>query len=381
MDSEGRRHHLSRSGPTWEIVTRKIQTEGFYILRSTPKALRGGLSLKTQHRDQWLQSLESLLAAGLPLKEALQSQDPGSHQAVKRFNGDILQGLQQGESLTSLLSQWKGWSPMEIGLLGVGQESGDLLGVIKKLNSYTLGRKKVESKILSALLYPLFVLVLAFFGVLGLLFFLLPHFATMLQSLAPDAANNLAERIEGISLFMVLFSIGTVGAGGYLWWERCNSKEAHIDSLMLKIPLLKGFLLYRDLQSFGFAMETLLQGGVPLEQALEKVIPVFRNRGLQREMRLIQKETRQGQPLSHLFNQSPLFPEDVTRFFHLGEISGQDSEAFRQVHLLYSRRLNTWLERFMALIEPVMTLMIGGILISMILLFVTPLFSLFGGLL
>ena len=152
-----------------------------------------------------------------------------------------------------------------------------------------------------------------------------------------------------------------------------------LDRLALKLPLIGRLSRLQQMLNLTFAMETMTAGGLAVEDALQEAEGVVQNRALRAGIRGARARLLKGESLSRAFLADPVFPERLGRWMAVGERSGQVAPVFAQLRRYHQEEIEKWSTRFMSLVEPVLIVLVGIILLVLILLFITPIFSMYEG--
>src|SRR5208337_2409128 len=136
-----------------------------------------------------------------------------------------------------------------------------------------------------------------------------------------------------------------------------------------------------ELLSFSFAMESLTSAGVSVEEALSEAAGSVGNTALKHEIMEVRENVMKGEQLSTAFARSALFPARVGRWVGIGERVGHVEKVFTQLRAYYQQEVEKWISRLMALIEPAFIVVLGILIILFVVLFIVPVFSLYGNIL
>ena len=187
------------------------------------------------------------------------------------------------------------------------------------------------------------------------------------------------------STFIAIGALLTVGAVLLISALRARkgggAMAERIDSFLLRAPLLSSFLVQREILNFAFAMETLTASGVSVEEALSEGAGAVGNRALKKEILEIKERVLKGEHLSTAFAKSVFFPPRISRWVGIGERVGHVEKVFGQLRVYYQQEVEKWLNRLITLIEPVFIVALGIMIILFVILFIIPIFSLYGNIL
>jgi len=365
----------------------EIENQGLFLISFKEEKPRGILR-RRQHRAvlELTQSLSLMIQSGLSLKEAFEIssslfQKGKTAQLVQQLNRQ----LQKGTSFSQAIAlQGEAFPPLYQGMVEVGQRLGQLEKILEPLSLWLKERKELRDKILGALMYPAMVLILVFAGVSALLIFFLPQMENLALSAGQGAAQSLAQAHMAARGLIILFPsllimipllIITVKGLGL----KNPAFALALDRLILSLPLIKSFILTREMLSLSFALSVLTQCGVSLEEGLEQAAGVLENRFLKSRILLLKDRLIKGDSLSSLLEKEKAFPAEFSRWTALGERIGKVDRVFTQLKQYYQQEMQKILNSLLTLAEPVVIMLLGIILLIIILKIVLPLLTLFGG--
>jgi type II secretory pathway component PulF len=390
VDAAGRRTVLRRESPHEEAVVRDLNQEGYFILSVKPASEeREGAAarLKPPVVLEFTQILATLTANGLAIKEALTIAKRLGGKAVAPLLADVEGRVAKGSSLFDALSVWSGsFSPLYLGLVRIGEKTGDLSSIFQQLVGYLAGRQTLRDKTVNSLVYPAFVLGIALVGGILLLTIVLPGLTGMVSSLNPQAAAVYRSNVGQFQVVggVVLAVLAVLIAGIAVAFRRRHDDPAwalRIDAVLLRVPLLGAFTRASFGFNFAFAMETLLSTGYPLEEALQESSWVVANRRYRQGILRARDGVIKGIPLSEALREERVFPEVLVGWMAVGEGAQDLVRSFAQVRTFFQRDIDKLFSRFMNLVEPALIVGVGIILLVMILNFITPVFTMMGNLL
>jgi type II secretory pathway component PulF len=246
-----------------------------------------------------------------------------------------------------------------------------------RISSYMDEQKKLSDKIRGALVYPSLVLSVVGFMILGIVFFLVPKlrelFGHMGAGLPPATARALSlmyflgwgVAAAGLFVAALVLSLRAIRARG-------GRAAIRVDRVMLALPLVGRYSMLREALSFSFAMETLVSAGIGLEDALKESVCVLRNAAMKEDIISAREAIMGGEPLSEAFGLLASLPPEFSRWAAVGEKTGSVESIFAQTKSFFQYDLDRWTNRFMALVEPLMIVIVGIILVVIILVFIVP---------
>jgi general secretion pathway protein F len=332
----------------WQLLTRDM-------------AWTGGSSA-----DQLVQSTREwalLLQAHMPPADTLDTLAEGDDKLAPVWK-DVADRVRQGETLAQALSvRADVFSPTYVSLVRAGQESGALASVIGRLADQLERAAALKSKLTSALIYPAMLTLMAIGTIVVLVTVVVPAFEPLFR--AQGAQLPLATRVVvGVSNLFSSYGwiLGLALAGLIGFWIAAPQREAWLrkrDSLVLRLPLLGGVMLQLEVGRSLRLLATLVQGGVPLQQALKLCADSSGNRVVGDALQAAAEAVLRGAPLSRAFGDQPLLPRLVARLLRVGEASGGVAPVLGRLADLFEAKADLRLNRFLALLTPALTLGLG----------------------
>ena len=361
-----------------------ISVEQIVIKRGSPKRSRRSASAVLEFTEM----MGLLVEAGLSLKDALElSGTMRTEGPLRALSDELLSAVRKGSSFARAVENAGDlFPPIYRGLVAVGDKVGSVERIFPRLASYLKERKALREKISGALAYPLLVLAISLIGTMGVVVFLLPRLESIFAGFGGQATENLKENIRFMNILLIGFTAFTVIAVAAIIIavvarKKNDSFALALDRLILRIPYLGGFIVALETLNFSFAMETLASGGVPIESAIAEAARVVGNGAYKNALVRSRSAVLRGEPVSQAIAECPELPTYLSRWIAVGERSGQTEKVFSQIRTFYQGEVSRRTQKFMALVEPALIVLVGLILMAIVLLFIVPLFSMYGSLL
>ena len=346
-------------------------------LQAEHEDLRKGLNelfkpkVETADLIQFSRQMHSMLRAGVPIFRAVTGlSSTTANVSLKHTLEDVSRNLESGRGLSEALGQHpEVFSMFYISMVRVGETSGHIEEIFKQLAFYLDREKETRKKIKSALRYPIFVIT-AIAVALGIIsIFVIPAFADMFRSFGAELP--LPTRIlMAISDFMVAYwpmLLGAIVAGiiGLRMFINTEDGGYRWDRLMLRLPLTGPVVYKASLARFSHLMAMSLGAAVPLITTLTVVAHALNNRFLEERILGMRSGIEQGKALSMVAANSGIFDPLVMQMLAVGEESGTVTELLEEIADYYDREVDYATERLSAAIEPILTLVIGGLVLVM----------------
>jgi len=351
-------------------------------IRTSSKMHKG---IKGDDKIQFFQQLTTLFAAGTPLLEALhiaahQSQSIKMQSVVRTIADRVAGGLSLHQAAANFPNvfdqQW-------IEVIKTGEMSGQLADVLTSLTEHIVLAREMRSKLISAMIYPCILTIVAILAVTVMLWKVVPTFARFFEDF--DAKlPGITEKVIELSKF--LQSNGLVLLGGvvgfvimFRWYARTNGGKRLLDKLVLTAPLIGDIAVQSAMERFASNAALLLRSGLPLLETLESMQGVFHNNTVYSEaFRKIQQRVAAGGGLAPAMEQSGLFTSLVVSMTRVGEESGQLVTVLDEISSYYRKKVEAALERLTSAIEPIVILGMGVIVATILMSIYLPMFEMAG---
>ncbi len=311
--------------------------------------------------------LATLIGANIPMVEALAAiQEQCEKDKLKVILADVREKVNQGGSLADAMENHpKIFSDLYVNMVRAGEASGSLDLVLQRLAAYTEGQVKLRGKVTGAMIYPILMSVVGGAIVLGLFVFVIPRIRRVLESFG-QALPAITRITLGISELVLgwWWAIGLVGLGAYTLFRRWKATKAgrfKWHSLLLKAPVLGPIVRRVAVTRFCQTLSTLLDSGVPILTAVGIVERVVQNDVLARAVREAADNISEGDSISAPLRQSGEFPPLVTHMIAIGERTGELESMLGKVADAYESQLESTLEGLTSLLEPLLILVMGGV--------------------
>lgn len=340
------------------------------------KGLRKRFSIRSSKADllTFTTELSSLLSAGLPLDRSLNIlSEISENRQMNTVIKAVLKSIRGGSSFSESLRQHPKIFPnLYVNMIRAGESGGVLDVVLEKLNEFLEAAKELRELVLSAMIYPVILLLTGVVSIIILLGYVIPRFSTIFSEIGiqlPLPTRFLIGISSVISSYWWLLFIIVVA--GWLLFSRYRKTEQGTyrwDSFKLKV--LGEIIRKLETARFSRTLGTLLKSGVPLLQALENAKDVIDNRIIASSIDAVSEDAKEGKGIAGPLYQANAFPQLALSMIKVGEETGQLDMMLLKVAETYEKSLKISLKRFLSLLEPALILLmacvIGFIVISML---------------
>ncbi len=343
--------------------------------------LKGSQKLKTSALSLITRQLSTLLSAGTPLEAALQSV---ARQGKQKLQSRILLAVRskvlEGHSLAAGLGEFPNtFSQLYRATVAAGEQAGKLDQVLIRLADYLEARQAIQQKTGLALIYPL-VLTFVAIGVLAaLLTFVVPKVVQVFESTGQELPGLTIAMIAASDflqdyglLVLILIAAAVVGFKWLLtkpqWLQRWHRVQ-------LKIPVVKSLVQGMETARFTRTMSILLGSGVAALEALKIAQQVVNNTIMAKAIDSTGQRVREGSSIGQALAETELFPPMTLELIHNGEASGRLPDMMERAAMSQEQELETATATALGLFEPLIILVMGGMVMLIVLAILMPIFE------
>ncbi|MDG2460069.1 MAG: type II secretion system inner membrane protein GspF [Luminiphilus sp.] len=326
--------------------------------------------------------LATLIASALPLDECLQAVAEQSRKpAIKSMMLQVRSKVAEGHTLAHALNQYpQAFGEMYRAMVTAGEEAGQLAPVLEQLAHYTETRQHTAQKLQMALIYPFVLMAVAVAVVSALMIFVVPElvgiFAHTKKALPPltVALIWLSDFMRDYALLCLVILLGMVWLFRRLLREPTRRRGWH--QALLNVPGLRSVLIALDSARFASTLSILMASGVPLIHALSIAGSVMTNLVLREASKEVSIAVQEGTSLSRALSQQRFFPPMMVHMVASGEASGDLEVMLDRSAKNQERELEMTLGAIMGLFEPAMVVLMGGLVLTIVLAVLLPIFDL-----
>jgi type IV pilus assembly protein PilC len=364
-------------------VKSSLRRQGVLPTKIRKRKMRSGKSIKPRDIAIFTRQLATMMKAGVPLLQAFDIVGRGNPNAsVTKLLNDVRTDVETGTSLSAAFRKFPMYfNALYCNLVEAGEAAGILESLLDRLATYMEKTEAIKSKIKSALMYPISVLVVAFVVVAVIMIFVIPAFKTVFSSFGADLPGPTMVVIA-ISEFFVAYwwlIFGGIGGGLYFFfqaWKRSEKMQKFMDRVLLKMPIFGALIEKSCIARWTRTLATMFAAGVPLVEALDSVGGASGNSLFADATEKIQQEVSTGTSLTAAMTNANIFPSMVLQMCAIGEESGSIDHMLGKAADFYEAEVDEMVAGLSSLMEPIIIVilgtLIGGIVVSMYL----PIFKL-----
>ena len=379
VSSDGTKQRGALPAPDRASAARDLRARGLvptYVGTSAPPGLVRDLKRGIRGRPatvRFTEDLAAMLGAGVSLDRALAiAAETGVSEVESTAAREVLLALRGGASLAdSLALRPELFSRLYVNTVRTGEAAGELPLVMGQLAAFERRREQLRGEILSALAYPVLLMLVGTASILVILAYVVPKLAASFQSSGFDAPVPM-QVLMGASAFVhgwwpLAVLLPPAALLAVAAWTRSDSGRTRFDNLLLRLPILGRSMRNAETARFARAMATLLAATVPLVDALRVARSVLANRRFDKALETVVQGVRRGEGIALPVGRCGVFPALTTRLLAVGEETGELAGMFERLAEIYERRTRESLKRFTALFEPLVILALGIVVGFMVL--------------
>lgn len=364
-------------------VKSSLRRQGVLPTKIKKRKMRAGKSIKPKDIAIFTRQLATMMKAGVPLLQAFDIVGRGNpNVSVTKLLNDVRTDVETGTSLSAAFRKYPMYfNALYCNLVEAGEAAGILESLLDRLAVYMEKTEAIKSKIKSALMYPISVIVVAFVVVAVIMIFVIPAFKEVFTSFGADLPAPTLIVIAISEFFVAYWWLIFGGIGGTLYffmqaWKRNEKMQKFMDRLLLKVPVFGALIEKSCIARWTRTLSTMFAAGVPLVEALDSVGGASGNSLYADATEKIQQEVSTGTSLTAAMTNANLFPTMVLQMCAIGEESGSVDHMLGKAADFYEAEVDEMVAGLSSLMEPIIIVflgtLIGGIVVSMYL----PIFKL-----
>lgn len=313
------------------------------------------------------QELSTLVSAGLSIDRSLEILgDLTENKRLRETVKDILKRVEGGNSLAEALgSHPRIFSKLYVNMVKAGESGGFLETILSRLAQYLESTKEIKDQIVSVMIYPLILMIVSGGSIGILVTFVIPRFATIF--------SDMGQAIPLPTQVILTFS---QFARGYWWvglgmiasiyfglkmYTQNEERRWRWDRFKLRWVVVGDLIKKIEVARFARTLGTLLQSGVSILPAFSLVKEISQNQAISRSISYVHDRLREGKGISKSLEETAIFPPLAVHMIGVGEETGRIDEMLIKVAESYEENVRTAVRRFVSLLEPMILLIMGGV--------------------
>jgi len=325
--------------------------------------------------------LSTMFSAGLTIEKSIvnllqEEKNPKFRKMLATIANDLKKGLSLSESLAKHPGVF---SNLFVALVHAGEVSGSLHVVLEQLSDYLETVAETRRKVISALTYPTIVIIFMIAIISFLLVFVVPMFTEIYDKFGarlPAPTRVMVGVSQLISQNFVIVFLVSIVSLAFLWVLSLTDKGGLVfDTIKLKIPVL-GNLIYNSIMNkYSKTFGILLGSGVPVLESLDHVQRVVGNKVVEQGLNTVKSMVKDGFSISVSMKKSMVFPPTLVQLVATGEETGEIDKLLNKAAEFYEKQMEAIIERLTSLIEPMLIIMLGATVATILITIYLPIFQ------
>ena len=360
-------------------VQSSLRRQGVVQLKIKKRRMSAGRTIKPKDMAIFTRQLATMMKAGVPLLQAFDIVGRGNpNPSVTRLLNDIRTDVETGTSLSVAFRKYpRYFDNLYCNLV----EAGEAAGILDRLAVYMEKTEAMKSKIKSALMYPISVLVVAFVVTAVIMIFVVPAFKEVFSNFGADLPAPTLAVIAISEIFVSYWWLifGGIGGGFYFFfqaWRRNQKMQQFMDRLLLKMPIFGTLVDKSCVARWTRTLSTMFAAGVPLVEALDSVGGASGNWVYESATIKIQQEVSTGTALTAAMTNANLFPSMVLQMCAIGEESGSIDHMLGKAADFYEAEVDDMVAGISSLMEPIIIVILGTVIGGIVVAMYLPIFKL-----
>lgn len=328
-------------------------------------SMPGGSTLNTKDVEFFTAEMALLLHSGLKVDRGLTIlRNNVEKPALQNLLDSVYQDVKQGLTLSSSLAKFSVFDALYIGLLRIAEETGELAATFERLAFELKYQLELANKVKQALIYPSVILAVCVLALVFIFNFVVPNLTSLFSAqddlpLYTVALLNVSQFMQDFQLYLLVLLLGA----GFLLYQQRNSAwvERLVDTMRDRLPVVSSANLLVERIRFNAALATMLSSGVAIDRALKLAQGTLRSKSLRHEVGVACESVQRGEGLAQSMSETRIYPPYYASLLSIGEESGKLERVFTEIADRSRTDFYNWVTRFTTLLEPILILVMGTI--------------------
>jgi type IV pilus assembly protein PilC len=363
-------------------VNATLRRQGIMVQKVKKQRRGSGGKVRSKDIALFTRQLATMMKAGVPLLQSFDIVGKGAtNPAVAKLLFEIKTDVETGSSLASAFRKFPLYfDALFCNLVAAGEQAGILETLLDRLATYKEKILAIQSKIKSALFYPIAIVAVAFIITAVIMIFVIPAFKQVFTSFGADlpAPTLMVMAISDwfVAYWYIIFPV--IGGGIYAFleaWKRSLAVQTFMDRLMLKVPVFGDLVRKSSIARWTRTLSTMFAAGVPLVEALDSVGGAAGNYVYAAATKQIQQEVSTGTSLTAAMQNTNVFPSMVLQMCAIGEETGALDGMLGKVADFYEAEVDDAVDALSSLMEPMIMVVLGTLIGGMVIAMYLPIFK------
>ncbi|MEE9183534.1 MAG: type II secretion system F family protein [Acidimicrobiia bacterium] len=382
---EGIVQALSEAEAARSLIRNKLIPE--WVKPDARERSAGGIGFSLRRRVKpmsmvfFARQFATLIDAAVPLVQSLEIlSELTDDKILKKTLDKVVVDVQAGKTLAAAMREHPNtFSDIFVNMVEAGEQGGMLDTILARLATYLEKSQEIVSKVKTAMVYPMIILIVALLSAVVMLTFVVPTFETMFASggMTLPYPTQLLLNLSAFVQARWMWLLGGTFGGVFLisnFYRTPTGRELG-DRILLRIPVLGDLIHKTAIARFSQSMASLLTAGSNLIDALEAAAATTDNVVIEKALLSTRPAIEAGEGISKPLSQSGVVPNLVSRMVDVGETTGRLDDMFEKVSIFYEGEVDTAVTRLMKAMEPALIVVVGVILGGMVMALYLPIFT------
>ncbi len=386
----GRKAKGDLDAPNLEMAELMLNKKGYsdIKIKPKPKDLLEGTFLEGRVKDRdkvvFSRQFATMINSGVPILQSLQVMcEQTENDKLRRKLYEVRKDVEGGSSLYEALTKHRDvFDDLYIHMVNAGEAGGVLDTVLTRLAEYIEKFASLKSKVKSAMIYPAIIAVVAVMVMVIILVFVIPTFEKMFSEfgsalpLPTQVVINISRFVQDNILIMILSLIFSAIILRFFYrWEK---GKIIMDKFILFVPVFGPLLRKVAVAKFSRTLSTMVSSGVPILQSLDIVAKTIGNKTIESGVLNAKQSISEGQTLNEPLDRTGVFPPMVIHMISIGESTGSLDYMLNKIADFYDDEVDVAVSSLTSMIEPIMIVLLGGIVGGLVISMYLPIFKMAG---
>ncbi|HEX6021477.1 MAG TPA: type II secretion system F family protein [Solirubrobacter sp.] len=377
-------------GPSKDAVTEQLQAKGLKVMELKEKkgALQSDITLfkrvKASELTVMTRQLATMITSGMTLLRAFYVlEDQIQNKMLKETVGAVREDIEAGLAFSDALAKHpKVFNPLYVAMVRAGETGGVLEASLDRISDQLEKDDQLRRQVKGAMAYPIVVLSFALMVLLGLIAFIVPVFVNVFKDFGGDLPLITKMTVQASKMvtgqWYILLAVAIGGVVGFKKWRTSSWGRPQWDRLRLKIPFRIGVTVQKiALARWSRTFAALYSAGVPIMQAIEITGQTAGNAVVEKAMADVIESVKSGGSIADPLKDAPIFPSMVAQMIAVGEETGNLDAMLSKVADFYEDEVAAAVKALTSILEPVMIILVGGIVGFIVIAMYMPMFKVY----
>lgn len=338
--------------------------------------------VRLKDRNVFFRQLANLMESGMPITRALGTLvKQTQHTRLREIIEDLQKAVQEGSNFAEALERHPRIFPtIHVNLVRAGEAGGMLEDVLWKIVDFGEQEEELKGKAFSAMVYPIFLLIIGSAAIFILVSFVFPKFIAIFEDFnanLPWATVVVMSVVEFMSRFWWAVLLGFAGmVAGFMSYRKTEQGKKNLDTLWLRIPVLNSVVQRYEMAKFARTLGTLFDNGVPVLTALKITSDTLGNKAIAEEVDTIHEGVTEGESISETMERLRHFPPMVVSMVAVGEEGGRLGAVTKRIADAYDKEVDRAVTAMASLFEPMLIVIMGVIIGFLVIAMLLPMLTL-----